>query len=69
MKAHIDLLLHRLRGIAAAGTPTDMVKWLNFRTFDLISDLVLESHSAVLKQGFIILGFVDSRRPPRLAHT
>ena len=41
MKEYIDLLINKLRGVAAAGSPTDMVKWINFTTFDLIGDLAL----------------------------
>lgn len=41
MKAYIDLLMQKLQGVAAAGNPTDMVKWINFTTFDLIGDLAL----------------------------
>jgi hypothetical protein len=39
MKAYVDLLIRKLKGVAAARTPTDMVKWINFTTFDLIGDL------------------------------
>lgn len=41
MKAYIDLLMEKLHGVAAAKIPTDMVKWLNFTTFDLTGDLAL----------------------------
>ncbi|KAI4220070.1 MAG: hypothetical protein L6R36_007884 [Xanthoria steineri] len=41
MTAYIDLLMQKLRGVAAAGASTDMVRWLNFTTFDLIGDLAL----------------------------
>ncbi|KAI2636529.1 cytochrome P450 [Hypomontagnella submonticulosa] len=39
MKVYVDLLIERLREIANTGKPTDMVKWYNFTTFDLIADL------------------------------
>lgn len=41
MKAYVDLLMQKLGDVAAAGTPTDMVKWFNFTTFDLIGDLAI----------------------------
>lgn len=41
MTAYIDLLMLKLRGVAAAGASTDMVRWINFTTFDLIGDLAL----------------------------
>ena len=39
MGVYIDLLMARLREVAASGKPTDMVRWFNFTTFDLIGDL------------------------------
>ena len=48
MKSYVDLLMEKLRGVAAAGTPADMVKWLNFTTFDLIGDLAIGKSFACL---------------------
>ena len=43
--AYIDLLTRRLHGIVASsgdhGTVIDIVKWLNFTTFDIVGDLAL----------------------------
>lgn len=41
MKSYVDLLMEKLRGVAAAGKPADMVQWLNFTTFDLIGELAV----------------------------
>ena len=41
MKAYVDLLMEKLKGVAAAGTPVDIVEWYNFTTFDLIGDLAI----------------------------
>jgi len=41
VQAWVDILMAKLRGIAASQMPTDMVKWLNFTTFDLIGDMAL----------------------------
>ena len=41
MKAYVDLLIEKLRGAAAIGTPVDMVEWYNFTTFDMVGDLAL----------------------------
>ena len=43
--AYIDLLTRKLRGIVSASeshsTVVDIVKWLNFTTFDIVGDLTL----------------------------
>ena len=41
MKIYVDLLIEKLKGVAASGTPVDMVEWYNFTTFDLIGDLAI----------------------------
>lgn len=41
MKGYVDLLMDKLRDVAAAGAPADMVQWFNFTTFDLIGDLAI----------------------------
>ena len=41
INAYIDLLMEKLHGVAASRASTDMVKWLNYTTFDLIGDLAL----------------------------
>ena len=38
---YVDKLFAHLRKHAAQGTPTDVVKWYNFTTFDIIGDLAL----------------------------
>lgn len=40
VKQYIDLLCQRLGEQAAKGEPFDIVKWLNFTTFDIIGDLM-----------------------------
>ncbi|KAH6620595.1 cytochrome P450 [Boeremia exigua] len=37
---YVDMLFDHLRKHAAQQTPSDMVKWYNFTTFDIIGDLV-----------------------------
>ena len=39
MKGCIDLLMEKLYAFAASGSPTDMVKWYNLTTFDIIGPL------------------------------
>lgn len=40
VKGYVDLLVKRLRGLAASGSATvDMVRWYNYTTFDIIGDL------------------------------
>ena len=46
---HVDLLVEKLRGLAATGTPVDMVQWYNFTVFDLIGDLAVGKSFHCLK--------------------
>ncbi|KAH7410057.1 cytochrome P450 [Phaeosphaeria sp. MPI-PUGE-AT-0046c] len=39
LKSHVGILTEKLEKIAASGSVTDMVKWYNFTTFDIMSDL------------------------------
>ncbi|XXH04521.1 hypothetical protein Hte_010937 [Hypoxylon texense] len=39
IRVYVDLLVERLREVAETGEPTNMVRWYNFTTFDLIADL------------------------------
>ncbi len=39
MKVHIDLLIEKLKDVAASESRADMVQWYNLTTFDLIGDL------------------------------
>ncbi|KAI1770481.1 cytochrome P450 [Hypoxylon cercidicola] len=39
IKVYVDLLMERLREVAETGESTNMVRWYNFTTFDLIADL------------------------------
>jgi cytochrome P450 len=41
--AYVDLLIRRLRPIADAGTPANMREWVNWTTFDIVSDLAFGS--------------------------
>jgi len=41
LKAYVDLLMQKLKGVAAAKTSTDIVRWFNFTTFDMIGDLAI----------------------------
>ncbi|KAI1817267.1 cytochrome P450 [Poronia punctata] len=36
---YVDLLIQRLRQVSETAEPTNMVRWYNFTTFDLIADL------------------------------
>ena len=40
IKKYVDMLFDHLRSDAVQGQPTDMLKWYNFTTFDIIGDLV-----------------------------
>jgi len=40
VKKYVDMLFDHLRSDAVQGQPTDMLKWYNFTTFDIIGDLV-----------------------------
>ncbi|KAI6081105.1 cytochrome P450 [Hypoxylon rubiginosum] len=39
IKVYVDLLMERLREVAETGESTNIVRWYNFTTFDLIADL------------------------------
>jgi cytochrome P450 len=41
IRGYIDLLMKKLRDTAQSRTPTDLVRWYNFTTFDLIGDLAI----------------------------
>jgi len=41
VKPYVDLLIEKLRGIAASGMAADLVEWYNFTTFDVIGDLAI----------------------------
>ncbi|KAL4939387.1 cytochrome P450 [Aspergillus oleicola] len=38
---YVGLLMQRLSELAASATPTDLVQWYNFTTFDIIGDLAI----------------------------
>ena len=39
LNVYIDLMIEKLKDVARSDTPTDMVKWYNLITFDMIGDL------------------------------
>jgi cytochrome P450 len=39
LNVYINLMIEKLKDIARSDTPTDMVKWYNLTTFDMIGDL------------------------------
>ena len=41
MNVYIDLLIEKLKDVAESGEKTDMTKWYNLTTFDIIGDLAL----------------------------
>lgn len=41
--SHVALLIAKLQKHAAAKTPIDIVRWLNFTTFDVTGDLTLDA--------------------------
>ncbi len=49
--SYVDLLMARLTDAAADGTVIDIVKWYNFTTFDIISDLAFGESFHSLKTG------------------
>ncbi|KAL1998567.1 hypothetical protein VTN02DRAFT_5958 [Thermoascus thermophilus] len=51
IRSYVDLLVVRLRGLARAGQPVDMVQWYNFTTFDIIGDLALGKPFGCLRGG------------------
>ena len=48
---YINLLMEKLTDAAASGTKMDMVKWYNFTTFDIVSDLAFGESFHSLKNG------------------
>ena len=48
---YITLLIDKLSDSAASGTKVDMVKWYNFTTFDIVSDLAFGESFYSLKNG------------------
>jgi cytochrome P450 len=48
---YINLLMDKLTDAAASGTKVDMVKWYNFTTFDIISDLAFGESFSSLSNG------------------
>lgn len=51
IRSYVDLLIVRLRELALAGKPVDMVQWYNFTTFDIIGDLALGKSFGCLRGG------------------
>ena len=49
VKGYADLLVEKLRGVAESGMETDMSKWYNFTTFDMIGDLAFGASFEGLK--------------------
>jgi cytochrome P450 len=49
IKVYIDLLIEKLRDVATSGAKTDMVKWYNLTTFDMIGDLAFGTSFEGLK--------------------
>lgn len=39
MNTYIDLMIEKMKDVASSGQKTDMVKWYNLTTFDMIGDL------------------------------
>ena len=48
---YINLLIEKLTGTAESGAKVDLVKWYNFATFDIISDLAFGESFHSLKNG------------------
>lgn len=51
IKVYVDLLIERLREVATTGKSTNMVRWYNFTTFDLIADLAYGTSMDGLAEG------------------
>ncbi|KAI1804330.1 cytochrome P450 [Daldinia bambusicola] len=51
VRVYVDLLIERLREVSETGKPTDMVRWYNFTTFDLIADLAYGTPLQGLAEG------------------
>lgn len=45
INSYIDTLTEKLQRKAVSKTPVDLMRWLNFTTFDIIGDLCFGSHS------------------------
>ncbi|KAI0596777.1 cytochrome protein [Biscogniauxia sp. FL1348] len=51
IRVYVDLLVDRLREVSQTKEPTDMVRWYNFTTFDLIADLAFGTSLQGLAEG------------------
>jgi len=51
IKVYVDLLMERLREVADKGESTNMIRWYNFTTFDLIADLAYGEELHGLTEG------------------
>ncbi|KAI1378435.1 cytochrome P450 [Hypoxylon crocopeplum] len=51
IKVYVDLLVERLREVGNTGESTNMVRWYNFTTFDLIADLAYGTSMQGLAEG------------------
>jgi cytochrome P450 len=51
IKVYVDLLMERLREVADKGESTNMIRWFNFTTFDLIGDLAYGEQLQGLSEG------------------
>ncbi|PGG95903.1 hypothetical protein AJ79_09813 [Helicocarpus griseus UAMH5409] len=49
--AYFDVLMEKLADVAATGGKVDMVKWYNFTTFDIVSDLAFGESFSSLNNG------------------
>ena len=50
LKRYVDLLVARLRSVAATGESTDIVDWFNFTTFDTMADLTFGEPLKLLEE-------------------
>ncbi|KAI0146938.1 cytochrome P450 [Xylariaceae sp. FL1272] len=51
IRVYVDLLVKRLREVSQSNQPTNMVRWYNFTTFDLIADLAYGTPLQGLAEG------------------
>jgi cytochrome P450 len=51
IRVYVDLLMDRLREVADKGESTNMIRWYNFTTFDLIADLAYGEELHGLAEG------------------
>ncbi|KAI8635575.1 cytochrome P450 [Xylariaceae sp. FL1651] len=51
IRTYVDLLIQRLQEVSATGKYTNMVRWYNFTTFDLIADLTFGESLCGLETG------------------